>query len=46
MIDNGTICEIGTFAELKKKNGVFSDFVGKNLTEEVKKKDVNSEGIS
>jgi hypothetical protein len=47
MIDNGTICEMGTFAELKKKNGVFSDFVGKNLTEDLKKKeDVNSEGIS
>ncbi len=34
MIDNGTIGEIGTFAELKKKNGAFSEFVGKNLANE------------
>ncbi len=46
MIDDKTICEIGTYAELINKKGAFADFVGKNLTNENKKeKEVKNNGI-
>lgn len=37
MIDNGTICESGTYKELLKKKGVFSQFIGTNSNEFQKK---------
>jgi ABC-type multidrug transport system fused ATPase/permease subunit len=46
MIDNSTIAEIGTFDELQQKNGVFSDFIGKNLSKQQNKSENEGEFTS
>lgn len=37
MLENGSIAEMGTFEELKQKQGIFNDFVKNHLNTEASK---------